>query len=202
MEVRFTGEQQVRIVIIKFCVLSGQRQSMEKQVHFKKKIPLSVYPVDLICFLFVCLFLPRTSLWSIYSERCLHLLQSTFCCLFDTSLHHWCTFCSLTWHFIADKGNNSLFSGRRPWVPWVMTHHWHACPTSTPWCSPTSSNCSLRSPTRRLTPSERRSSCHWSVPAVIPLNKTFSSIPGLFSWYMPGAKWNCCRLSACSVYTM
>ena len=24
----------------------------------------------------------------------------------------------------------------------------------------------------------------------------------LFSWYMAGAKWNCCCLSACSVYTM
>ena len=56
MEVKFTGEQQVPLVIVKFCLLSGQRQSMEKQVHFKKKIPLSPYPVDFICFfvLFVC----------------------------------------------------------------------------------------------------------------------------------------------------
>ena len=178
MEVRFTAKQQVCVVLVKFCVLSGQRQSMEKQVHFEKKIPLSPFwRFNLLFCLCVCLLLPKTSLCSIYSKRCIHLLQSTFRWLFDTALHHWCTFCSLTWHVVSDKGNNSLFSGRRPWVPWVMTRHWRACPTSTPWCSPTSSNCSLRSPTRPSTPSERRSSCLWSVPAVIPLKKTFSSIP-------------------------
>ena len=60
-----------------------------------------------------------------------------------------------------------LFSGRRLWVPWVTTHHWHACPTSTRSCSTTSNSSLLRSQTRPSTPSGRRSWCHWSVPTLL-----------------------------------
>ena len=133
MEVRLTGEQQVHIVIFKFCVLSGQRQSVVKQVHFKKKIPLSPYPVDFICFfcLFVCFC---------QEHHCGAFVQK------DASIYYNLPFAlSLTLLCIIDelfvvshdtlyltRETTHCFSGRRPWVPWVMTRHWRACPTSTP----------------------------------------------------------------------
>ena len=44
------------------------------------------------------------------------------------------------------------------WGPWARTPRWRCCPTARGCCSTTSRSCSPRSPTRRWTPSVRRSS--------------------------------------------